>query len=88
MESEEGKDQVSIEYLRGIMAGEGEEEESLDRLLEENVVFNQDELNQATLSPELLNIITTQTAIREAMGRIAVCVITVIMFSSSGERVA
>ena len=70
------------------MAGEGEEEESLDRLLEENVVFNQDELNQATLSPELLNIITviTQTAIRPIASRIAVCV--VIMFSSSGERVA
>ena len=47
------------------MAREGGDEESLDRILEENAVFNQD-----TISPELLNVITviTQTAIREAMG--------------------
>ena len=47
------------------MAGEEGDEESLDRILDENAVFNQD-----TISPELLNVITviTQTAIREAMG--------------------
>ena len=47
------------------MAREGGDEESLDRILDENAVFNQD-----TISPELLNVITviTQTVIREAMG--------------------